>query len=61
MEGGAVDALLLTGENSLRSVELRLRSYQLLQSMVSGGIIPDESRTEGAREQRRAVCSSSRQ
>lgn len=60
MEGGAVDALLLTGYDSLRSVELGLRNISCCKMMTRKGMIPDESRIEAVQEQQLVKCSSSR-
>lgn len=60
MEGGTVDALLLTGDDILGSVKLGLRSVSCCEVLTREGLIPDESQTEGVQEQRLARCSSSR-
>ena len=65
MEGGAVDALLLAGEDILGSVELCLCkvlvSWCISSWSVGIRVIPNESRIEEAQEQRLAKCMLSRQ
>lgn len=60
MKGGAVDALLLAGDDILRSIELRLRRVSWYISMVRRRTVPDESRIEGVQEQQLARCNISR-
>lgn len=48
MKGGAVDALLFTGDDILRRVELRLGSISWSAPIIRRRKVPDESRIEGA-------------
>ena len=60
MEAGTVDALLLTGDDILGSVKLRLSSVSCRMVMTREGMIPDESRIEEVQGQQLAKCSTSR-
>lgn len=60
MEGGAVDALLLTGDDILRSVQLSLHNISCCKIMTRKGMKPDESRIEEVQEQQLAKYRSSR-
>ena len=60
MEGGAVDALLLTGDDILRSVQLSLHNVSYCKIMTREGMIPDESRIEEVQEQQLAKYRPSR-